>query len=143
MPVTIRPAISEDVQIIYAFICELEETTFDFERFTHLYLQNIAQPNHIYLIAEEGSNVIGYLSCHGQNLLHHLGMVYEIQEMFVDSEQRGKGIGRQLLAVLENQLRERECVGLEVSSNLTRAATHEFYVSCGFKKSHFKFTKAF
>ncbi|NML20290.1 GNAT family N-acetyltransferase [Pseudoflavitalea sp. G-6-1-2] len=143
MPLNIRSVNPEDVQIIYTFICDLEETTFDYERFKQLYLQNIAEENHIYLVAEENSKVIGYLSCHGQNLLHHLGMVFEIQEMFVDAGQRGKGIGRKLVSELENRLRDRECCGVEVSSNATRTATHEFYVSCGFKKSHFKFTKAY
>lgn len=143
MPLNIRSAKPEDVQIIYTFICDLEKTTFDFERFRQLYLQNIGAEKHIYLVAEENSTVIGYLSCHGQPLLHHLGMVYEIQEMFVDEDQRGKGIGRKLVAELESRLRDRECRGIEVSSNATRTATHEFYVSCGFKKSHFKFTKAY
>lgn len=143
MQVSIRPAIARDVTTIYTFICDLEEQTFDFELFENHYLQNIAEQRNIYLVAEDTvtPRLTGFISCHGQLLLHHLGMVYEIQEFFVDPDYRGQGIGQQLIRVLELHLRDRECVSLEVTSNTKRVATHEFYSRSGFTKSHLKFTK--
>ena len=143
MQVSIRQATAKDVEAIYAFICDLEETTFDFEIFIQLYLQNIAGENNIYLVAEDStrSKVIGFISTHGQILLHHLGMVYEIQEMFVDQEFRSHGIGQQLIEALEERLRDRECRCLEVTSNAKRTAAHEFYTRNGFIQSHVKLTK--
>lgn len=142
MQITIRPASSADVESIYTFICDLEETTFDFELFQKLYQGNILEADNIYLVAEspEGET-IGFISAHGQILLHHLGMVYEIQELFVHPEFRGKGIGHQLIGAMEGLLRERECRSFEVSTNAKRAATQEFYAACGFGKTHVKFTK--
>ncbi|WP_127128973.1 GNAT family N-acetyltransferase [Pseudoflavitalea rhizosphaerae] len=139
----IRQAAANDMEAIYAFICDLEETTFDFEIFNQLYCRNIAGENNIYLVAEDESTnkVIGFISCHGQILLHHLGMVYEIQEMFVDLEFRSLGIGHLLIGALEERLRDRECRSLEVSSNAKRTAAHEFYIRNGFIKSHVKLTK--
>ncbi len=141
MQVAIRPAASADVQSIYTFICDLEEQTFDFELFSQYFLQNISAKNNIYLVAIENDKTIGYISCHGQLLLHHLGMVYEIQEMFVDPDHRGKGIGHQLINTLETHLRDRECCSLEVTTNAKRTATQAFYTACGFNKTHLKFTK--
>lgn len=138
----IRLATSEDLPSIFAFICDLEEQTFDFDLFQQYYRQNISEKNNIYLVAVDGNQLpIGYISCHGQLLLHHLGMVYEIQEMFVDPLHRGQGIGHQLIEALETRLRDRECRSLEVTTNAKRAATQEFYAACGFTKSHVKFTK--
>ena len=138
----IRLANSEDLPSIFAFICDLEEQTFDFELFQQYYRQNISEKNNIYLVAVDSNQIpIGYISCHGQLLLHHLGMVYEIQEMFVDPLHRGQGIGHQLIGALETRLRDRECRSLEVTTNAKRVATQEFYASCGFTKSHVKFTK--
>ena len=139
----IRQATAKDVEAIYTFICDLEETTFDFETFNQLYCLNIAGANNIYLVAEDKSTkkAIGFISCHGQNLLHHLGMVYEIQEMFVDQQYRSQGIGQQLIEALEEHLRDRECRFLEVSSNAKRTAAHDFYIRNGFIKSHVKLTK--
>ena len=142
MSIFIRLATSEDLPSIFAFICDLEEQTFDFELFQQYYRQNISEKNNIYLVAVDGNQLpIGYISCHGQLLLHHLGMVYEIQEMFVDPLHRGQGIGHQLIEALETRLRDRECRSLEVTTNAKRAATQEFYAACGFTKSHVKFTK--
>lgn len=138
----IRLATSEDLPSIFAFICDLEEQTFDFDLFQQYYRQNISEKSNIYLVAVDGNQLpIGYISCHGQLLLHHLGMVYEIQEMFVDPLHRGQGIGHQLIEALETRLRDRECRSLEVTTNAKRAATQEFYAACGFTKSHVKFTK--
>ncbi|MGN6417066.1 MAG: GNAT family N-acetyltransferase [Pseudobacter sp.] len=138
----IRFATISDLPSIYAFVCDLEEQTFDFELFQQYYRQNISEKNNIYLVAADNNNIpVGYISCHGQLLLHHLGMVFEIQEMFVDPLHRGQGIGHRLIEILETHLRERECRSLEVTTNAKREATQEFYAACGFTKSHVKFTK--
>lgn len=144
MQITIRTATPTDVSIIHSFISDLEEQIFDLNLFNKIFLQNISNKNNIYLLAEnpEGK-VIGYTSCHGQLLLHHLGMAYEIQEMFIEENFRGKGVGQQLIGAIESRLRETECKVFEVTTNVKRVATQEFYARCGFNKSHVKFTKEF
>jgi PhnO protein len=119
--ITIRPAISTDMPVIYRFIHELDN---------------------VYLVAvDENNTITGYLSCHGQFLLHHCGWVFEIQEMYVQEGARGKGIGKMLITELENKLSARNYVSLEVTANMKRTATHTFYISCGFTETHKKFTK--
>lgn len=140
--ISIRPALPQDVHRIHAFISELEECQFEFERFEKYYHHNIAHPDNIYLVAvDEHSEVIGYLSCHGQLLLHHLGKVYEIQEMFVEAKYRGQGIGALLIRALEEKLQQENVRSLEVTTNKNRTATQEFYKRNGFAQTHVKFTK--
>ena len=140
--ITIRPAVDTDMAVIYRFIQELEETSFSTAVFETYYLTNISNPDNVYLVAvDENNMLIGYLSCHGQILLHHCGWVFEIQEMYIQAEARGKGIGKMLVTELKNKLSARNYISLEVTANINRTATHAFYVSCGFTETHKKFTK--
>lgn len=137
----VRSALPQDVSIIYAFLCQLSEKQYDKILFEEVYLQNLQNDKNIYLVAETEGRVVGFLSCHGQLLLHHTGWVYEIQEMFTDAAYRGKGIGKQLLAELESILSTRPYDMIDVTSNNRRTEAHQFYLSNGFTQSHQKFTK--
>lgn len=141
MKVLIRKALPGDVQTIYAFICELEETRFDYDRFVEGYQPNLRQPGSIYLVGVSGnSNIVGYISAHGQFLLHHQATVFEIQEFFVAREYRGNGIGRDLLNALEKEVRITATL-IEVTAQVKRKDTHQFYLRNGYEHTHFKFVK--
>ena len=137
----IRRAIKEDVNTIHFFLNQLESINSNIELFTEIYLQNISQTHAIYLVAEFDLKVIGFISCHEQLLLHHLGYVFEIQEFFVLDTYRNKGIGAILLAELENILKQKKIVSFEVTAQNKRLQTHQFYLKNGFTQSHLKFTK--
>ncbi|MBS1585046.1 MAG: GNAT family N-acetyltransferase [Bacteroidetes bacterium] len=137
----IRPANKDDVQAIHGFVCELEDEQFGFELFEQYYLQNISLPHHHYLIATDEERPVGYISCHGQILLHHLGLVYEIQELFVSKGYRGQGVGRQLLQAIEALIGKEKYELLEVASNMRRTGAHEFYLKNGFERTSYKFRK--
>lgn len=141
MNIHTRYATAQDSDAIYRFICLLEDAAFGRVSFEKYYQAAIAQPNNVYLIAEADNKPIGFLSCHGQLLLHHMGWAYEIQELFVEEAYRSAGIGKKLVAALEAILDEREYDVLEVTSNVQRTAAHNFYLQNGFAQSHFKFTK--
>lgn len=141
--ITTRAARSGDVETIYRFICELEDFDKDrFQLFQQHYQKNLADPDKIHLVALlPTEQIVGYVSCYGQLLLHHLGMIYEIQEFFVDEEQRSRGLGKALLAALETILRDRSPVSFEVTTNKTRQAAQSFYESNGFVQTHVKLVK--
>lgn len=131
-----------DSNSIFQFICTLEETKLDYPVFRRYYSANLKNKDTIYLVAvNEVNEVIGYLSCHGQILLHHLSKVFEIQELFVKEEYRNMNIGLRLIEVLEEYLRKDGYRFLEVTTNVNRKATHRFYSKCGFEQTHLKFTK--
>ena len=139
---TIRYANLGDSSFIYQCVCQLEETTFDRSVFDKLFILNIQNPENVYLVAEENETAVGYVSCHGQYLLHHGGRVFEIQELFVLPDFRGSGIGRKLIHKLESIVCLREHSSLEVTANTKRKKTHGFYQSMGFEFTHYKFTKS-
>jgi len=140
--IRIRPVTTTDAHSIWTLVCALEEQIFDYQLLERLLAQNLQQPDYIYLLAEDAQGeTYGYISCHGQILLHHMGMVYEIQELVVTSEARGRGIGKQLVDALEEILQTRACTSLEVTSSTRRMDAHRFYDACGFIASHVKFTR--
>jgi PhnO protein len=137
----VRTANAEDVQYIHGFVCELEDEIFDFDLFKEYYLQNISTPAYIYLVVADNDKPVGYISCHGQVLLHHLGLVYEIQELFVLPGYRGRGVGTLLLNALEEKISEQPHELLEVASNMRRKEAHAFYLNNGFECTSYKFKK--
>lgn len=137
----IRSAETGDVATVYQFICELESVQFDREMFEKAYAQNLADTRNIYLVAEDRGKVIAFLSCHGQLLLHHLDMVFEIQEFYVNEAYRSSGVGKALLDVLTAELKVRNASDLEVTSSKRRTRAHKFYLNNGFADSHKKFTR--
>ncbi|MES1219454.1 MAG: GNAT family N-acetyltransferase, partial [Bacteroidota bacterium] len=97
MSYLIRSAEQKDIPVIYRFICLLEETDFNFILFESICVKNLCNEDLIYLVAESHTDgIIGVISCHTQNLLHHCGRVAEIQELFVEEHFRGLGTGNSL-----------------------------------------------
>jgi (aminoalkyl)phosphonate N-acetyltransferase len=139
---TVRSATLKDAQKIWEFICELENTVFDFSTFQQYYKNNLSNNDIIYLVAvNEAGFPVGFISCHGQVLLHHLSKVFEIQELFVSKEHRNNNIGQLLIETLERRLKNSNYHFLEVTTNVKRIDTHRFYAKCGFERTHYKFTK--
>lgn len=140
MPFSVRDAALADLPIIYEFVCELEEQVFDFEEFKNILSQNIQHLDRHYLVACNAQEAaIGYASLHAQKLLHHCGLVGEIQEMYVLPAYRSLGVGRLLLEKLKTIAQRDNYVLLEVTSNNRRTDTHRFYGQNGFVGTSTKF----
>ena len=139
----IRPAKSRDRDAVYAFLCDLESQVLAPTPFKDVFERNLAADSVHYLVAELESQVIGFVSCHVQYLLHHVGKVGEIQELYVLEEYRNQRIGRQLLAALDILAQQLGLVNLEVTTNRVRTDTHRFYEQLGFKATHYKFVKSY
>ena len=141
MNILTRAAALSDVDSAYEFIYSLEDEVFDKAMFTTLYENNLNKEQHHYLLATVDDKPIGFISCHGQILLHHCGLVYEIQEMYVLPEYRSRGVGKVLLDALLARIKDDKYMLLEVCSSFKRADAHRFYEANGFDKATYKFKK--
>ncbi len=139
--VSFRRATSQDVDSVYTFICQLEETVFQLNTFREIFYQVISDRHSVLLIAEINGVVVGFASCFSQLLLHHNGRVGEIQEMYVSKDHQGKNIGRMLLLEIESLAKKQNWKSLEVTANVKRSMAHAFYKNQGFEQTHYKFTK--
>jgi len=118
----------------------LENEVFDFEVFKEIFNTNISNPSNVYLIAEDENESLGFISFHTQNLLHHCGLVGEIQEFFIDKNHRGKGVGRKLVAEILKYSKENKLKSIEVTTNKKRIENVAIYENLDFILSHNKFT---
>ena len=139
--ILIRPATITDFDAIYTFVCGLEDEQFDKTVMQQCYAICLDATHHHYLIALTGDTAVGYISCHGQVLMHHCGLVYEIQEMFVAPEYRSKGLGKLLLEALRERISKDDYKLLEVCSSFKRVDAHRFYEANGFVKTTYKFKR--
>ncbi|PIF70054.1 GNAT family N-acetyltransferase [Flavobacterium sp. 2] len=138
--IKIRKIEKQDLDFVYKSICELENEILDFEVFERIFNENISNPRNVYLIAENESEGLGFISFHTQNLLHHCGLVGEIQEFFIHQKHRGKGVGRLLINEIKNFAEQHNLKSIEVTTNKKRVENVAIYENLGFTLSHNKFT---
>ncbi len=90
-------------------------------------------PEHLVLVAVDGSTVIGWIHAAHQLVLE-AGDRCEIVGLVVDREARGKGIGRQLVERVERWAGGRGLRLMSVRSAVTRAESHPFYERLGYER---------
>ena len=139
--VTLRAATVDDCNAVYRMMCELESETFDQVSFEQTFKANLKDERVGYWIAETGGRPVGFISLHIERVLHRRGPIAEIQELFVQSDQRSKGLGTLLVAHARAEAKRQGCVRLQVATNMKRERAQQFYERCGFERTHYKFTE--
>lgn len=140
----IRNIEQADAFAVQQLIEELENTKFDSKVFQEIFYEYLERKNSIVWVFENSNGqLIGFLSCFGQRLLHHQDWVYEIQEFIIHEPYQNKGYGKLLVENLKREMHKRRVFSLEVTTNKRRKQAHAFYKACGFLNSHEKFTMYF
>ena len=136
-----RQAKYPDVLQVKKLLDELENTVLDVQVFDVIFQEYQMDANTIMYVSEASNGaIIAFISCRGHRLLHHEGLVFEIQELIVTQSAQGMGIGRRLVELVQQEVQIRGAKSLEVTSNKRRKEAHAFYQSMGFRNSHEKFT---
>ncbi len=136
----VRRIVKSDFEFIYNSLCELENEILEKTELERMFNENIDNPNHLYLIAESEFEKIGFITFHTQGLLHHCGIVGEIQEFYIISNYRNKGIGRQLMEKVMSYANQNKLKSIEVTTNRKRLDNIAIYENLGFSLTHNKFT---
>lgn len=140
--IQIRKVEQRDLDFIYQAIAELENEIFDFEIFKEIFEENIFNPAYSYFIVENEKEGIGFISFHTQKLLHHCGLVGEIQEFYLHPNYRNKGIGRRLIEKVISFADQNGLKSIEVTTNRKRIENVIIYENLGFSLTHHKFSIA-
>lgn len=136
----IRKIGKNDFEFIYQSLCELEDEILEATRFKEIFNDNIDNTKYLYLLAECKNEKIGFITFHTQNLLHHCGLVGEIQEFYIISNFRNKGVGRQLFNKIIDFSHKQKLKSIEVTTNKKRIENIAIYENLGFNLTHNKFT---
>jgi GNAT superfamily N-acetyltransferase len=73
------------------------------------------------------------------NLGHMGSPIAIVEDVVVDLDHRGQGIGRQMMAHAVKLARDAGCYKLALSSNRRRSMAHAFYESLGFERHGYSY----
>lgn len=105
----LRHAVPADRDAVFALLAQLgERYTPDRPVFDEAYSQTILDTeDHILLVAERNGTVLGYALATIARLFYTNGDSAQLQELVVDEDARGGGIGSQLVTAIEEQCQAR------------------------------------
>lgn len=140
MTLTIRRAAAADAPALARLLEQLGYPTSPAE--IPARLEALDREGGVALVAVESTGEIaGAASGARYTTLHANRPTAYITAFVTDAAHRRKGVGRQLLAALEQWARDSGCHRLSVTSAEHRADAHAFYPSCGLPYSGRRFTK--
>ena len=86
--------------------------------------------------------VVCFISFQGFQILPSPGWMRRISAFCVHERVRGQGIGQYMLAETEKFLVAQGCTSVEVTSNMRRLLTHDFYLKHGYAETSKRFIKS-
>ncbi len=96
-----------------------------------------ADPNQLLVVAEVAGEPAGTLQLTFIPGLSRLGAVRaQIEAVRIRSDQRGSGLGGELVGWAVDTARERGCALVQLTTDVSRADAHRFYERLGFRASH-------
>ena len=136
----IRKAEKSDLDAIYGLMKQLSRHEFTQRQFEDCYTHNIEKG--CVLVYEKDNRIICGCAVFAIHYpLHFSCKTAEIVNLIVDENSRGGGIGKELLAAIEQIALDNGCICIEVASGKHREAAHRFYEREGFVCGHIKLRK--
>jgi len=86
-------------------------------------------------------NIIGFCSLTIKNNLWQAGNLGHIDELIVDDNYRGKGVGSKLMDEITRIAKENQCKRIELDSAFHRKEAHRFYENEGYENRAYLFSK--
>jgi N-acetylglutamate synthase-like GNAT family acetyltransferase len=136
----IREATDKDVMSIKELVSQLGYTALNTEEL-QTKIELYQKEDYKLLVAEVDSKVIGFISLHWFDIFHSTGKLGRITAFCIEEQFRSRGVGQQLLVEAERVFRREGCTKMEVTSNMKRLRTHEFYKMQGYDEESKRFSK--
>ena len=108
--ITVRPAVAEDVDAVWPLARDLATSyEVDHDTYATIFAGLVAEPTVVLLVATDDGAVVGYLLGQRHVTFHAGGPVVWVEEVMVDGERRGTGVGRALMEAAEERARDERC----------------------------------
>ncbi|MFF8394675.1 GNAT family N-acetyltransferase [Streptomyces sp. NPDC016172] len=138
----IRAAVADDVPAIVAMLADdplgaQRESPDDLAPYLTALEQLSADPNQRLVVAVREGQVVGTLQLTIIPGLSRRGATRSIIEgVRIHADERGSGLGTQLIEWAVDESRDQECHLVQLTSDKTRTDAHRFYERLGFTASH-------
>ncbi|MEU5784116.1 GNAT family N-acetyltransferase [Micromonospora lupini] len=140
--VTFREAVRADLPAVIALLADdvlgkARDFTEVDEAYERAFADISADPRNLLIVAEQAGELVGCLQItYIPGLGRHGAERSLIEAVRVRSDQRGQGLGRELMTWAIDQARERGCALVQLTTDKTRTDAHRFYLGLGFVASH-------
>ena len=115
----------------------LDEETLTDPRYRAAFDEIEADPDHRLIVVEQDNEVVGTLQISFLPGLPRFGMRRGILEnVHIRADQRGNGLGSQMVQWAIERCREAGCGIVQLTSNKIRLDAHRFYRKLGFEQTH-------
>jgi GNAT superfamily N-acetyltransferase len=142
MDVSIRYFEAGDFDQVFGLLKQLwSYKELDYEGMKKMLDHNLVAEDHFYIVAADGAQVVGFCSLSVKRNLWLQDFLGNVDEMVVDENYRGQGIGKKLMQRITEIAIENNCKQLELESSFHREKAHAFYEELGFEKRAFLFSK--
>jgi GNAT superfamily N-acetyltransferase len=141
----IRPATRDDVPAIVAMLADdplgaAREDLGDPQTYDAAYDRVVADPGQHLVVAERGGSIVGTLQLSVIPGLSRRGATRSIIEgVRVARDERGSGIGTELVTWAVEESRRLGCTLVQLTSDASRTDARRFYERLGFAASHVGF----
>ena len=95
----------------------------------------------VFVVTNADDRILGLASASRHATLHAGAQVAYITALVTSDDVRGQGVGRAMVAAIEQWAREAGCTRLSVTSAEHRADAHKFYPRCGMPYNGRRFSK--
>jgi GNAT superfamily N-acetyltransferase len=138
---TFRRATVDDVRAIVELLAAdqlgAKRDGGDLEPYERAFEAIDADPAHLLVVAEDGGEVVATMQLSFLPGLARRGALRaQIEGVRVRSDQRGSGLGSELMAWAIDESRRRDCALVQLTSDKRRTDAHRFYERLGFVSSH-------
>lgn len=142
LEVSISDCAAPDFDGVFPLLQQLwPNKSLDRDTLNALFNEAILADSRALLCARLGGRVVGFASITLKTHLWHGGLIAWVDELVVDVEYRGHGIGRLLLDRLLALAQEKGCRAMELDSAFHRVEAHGFYEKLGFEKRAILFSR--
>lgn len=141
----VRAATTADIPTIVAMLADdplgaTRESPEDLTPYRAAFGRLTADPNQLLVVADRAGRVVGTLQLTIVPGLARQGATRSIIEAVrVHADERGTGLGTQLIQWAVDESRRRDCRLVQLTSDATRTDAHRFYERLGFTASHVGF----
>jgi ribosomal protein S18 acetylase RimI-like enzyme len=142
MTLQIRSCQLDDFSSVFDLFKQLwPSLELDYAALHAVYERALSSATQQLIVGVQEDRIVGFCSLTLKNNFWKAGRIGNVDELVVDENYRGQGIGKKLMSKIEEIATGNQCSQIELDSSFHRKEAHRFYERIGYKSRAYLFTK--